>query len=156
MSRINNVRYFHDLLSQNLKWWNASDFILSGDFFHSLVTRIREDKFVDCNRNVSLSFVRIGHTTLRTLSLTDENLLMFQNQIIPNFSSEPRKSFFSYPNWYTETFMIQRIYNLSGDARHIIEYDLGNDIKHSVAYLRNNFLRQSANYAGRYFPAVNV
>jgi hypothetical protein len=127
-----------------------------GWLFHSLVTGIREEKFVDCNRIVSLSFVRIGHTTVRTLSLTDENLLTFQNQIVPKFNSEHRKSFFSYPNLYTATFMIQRIYNLSGDARHIIEYDLESDIKCSTAYLRNNFLWQSANYVGRYFPAVNV
>jgi hypothetical protein len=33
MSRINNVRYFHDSFSQNLKWWNTSDFILSSEFF---------------------------------------------------------------------------------------------------------------------------
>ena len=79
MSPINNVRYFHDSFSQNVKWWNTSDFILSGDFFHSLVMGIREVKFKDCNWIVSLSFVRIGDTTVRTLSLTTENLLKFQN-----------------------------------------------------------------------------
>ena len=51
--------------------------------------------------------------------------------------------------------MILRIYTLSGDARHNIQYDLENAIKHSAAYLRNSFLWQSANYVGRYFPAVN-
>ena len=33
MSRINNVRYFHDSFSQNVKWWNTSDFILSSEYF---------------------------------------------------------------------------------------------------------------------------
>jgi len=29
MSSINNVKYFHDSFSQNLKWCNTSDFILT-------------------------------------------------------------------------------------------------------------------------------
>jgi len=52
--------------------------------------------------------------------------------------------------------MILRIYTLSGDARHIIEYGLENGINLSAVYLKDIFLLQSANYVGRYFPAVPV
>jgi len=41
MSLINDVRYFHDSFSQNLKWWNTSDFILSGTCFYPLDTWVQ-------------------------------------------------------------------------------------------------------------------
>jgi len=43
---------------------------------------------------------------VRTLSLTVKKPLTFQNLLVSKFSSQHRKSYFSYPNWYTANLMI--------------------------------------------------
>ena len=61
---IKDIKYFLDSFSHDLKWWNASDFILSGVFFFFLWTP--DFKFMDCTWIGSLRFSRADHTTLRT------------------------------------------------------------------------------------------
>jgi hypothetical protein len=124
---------FHDFFSRTLKWWNTADFILSGEFFHSLDTGKREVKFINCNSIVIFRFSRSGQTTFRILSLTAIKLFTFQNLLVPKIIPEPRKSVFSYPNWCIATLMIKRTYALSGDARRNIEYCLENATRYAVA-----------------------
>jgi hypothetical protein len=61
---IKDIKYSLDSFSQDLKWWNASDFILSGVFFFFLWTP--DFKFMDCTWIGRLRFSRADHTTLRT------------------------------------------------------------------------------------------
>jgi hypothetical protein len=64
MCWIDNVRYYYDWFSQDLKWWNTAD--LLSYLLNFIIILKREVKCMDCTWIWSLRFSRTVHTTLIT------------------------------------------------------------------------------------------